>query len=145
MKYMAVLIMLIFMVWTWSMATSERPFRLEQHRSVELEVEEDIRNFILKRHPDTKEIYCQQFYTEMTQMPTDMVVRFRCQAASADDAEATEVTQQTFEGYIRLRSNDGFATWDEVGGEIRSPQIRFLRGITITPLREGQDGAPGDN
>jgi hypothetical protein len=134
MKYAGTLLVLIIMAWTWSMATSDRPLRLEQHRSVEMGVEEDIRNFIIRRQPDTQDVFCQQFYTEMTDVENEMITRFRCLAASADEAE--EVTQQTFEGYIRLKSDDDFATWSEVGGEIRSPQIRFLRGVVITPLNE---------
>jgi hypothetical protein len=116
------------------MATSDRPLKLEQHRAVETEVEDDIRNFITRRYPDTQEVFCQQFYTEVTDNENEMITRFRCLASSADTAD--EVTQQTFEGFIRLRSDDGFETWSEVGGEIRTPQIRFLRGIVITPINE---------
>ena len=122
------------------MATSERPFTLEQYKQVESGVEQDIRSFILKKYPDTKEIICSQLYNEAVTPGIEMVAHFRCQAASAPEAE--EVTQQTFEGYLRLRSTDEFKTWSEVGGEINSPEVTFLKGIRITPDKAPANKAP---
>ena len=131
MKYIAVIIVVVLMSWTWSMATSERSFRLEQYKQVELGVEDDIRGFIQKKYPDTKEIYCSQLYTEAVNPGTEMIAHFRCSAASAPEGD--EVTEQIFEGFLRLKSTDGFQTWGETGGEIRSPEVRFLKGVQVTP------------
>jgi hypothetical protein len=134
MKYISVLILLALLGWTWSMATSERAFSLEEHKRVEAGVEDDIRGFIQRKFPETKEIFCQQLYTEVIDPGVELIARFRCQAVG--ESSPTEATEQVFEGHIRLRSKDGFATWSEVGGEIRSPQIRFLKGIKVTPEGE---------
>ena len=131
MKYIAVVLCLLFMSWTWSLATAEPAFRLQQYKQVETGVENDIRGFILRKYPDTKEIVCTQLYTEAVTEGVEMIAHFRCQAGSPPDA--AEVTEQIFEGYLRLKSNDNFQTWSETAGEIQSPEVRFLKGIQVTP------------
>ena len=113
------------------MATSERPLSLEQHKHVEAGVEEDIRTFIQKRYPSTTDIFCQQLYTEDANEATELVARFRCQAVGQTNSE--DATEQVFEGFLRLHSDDGFQTWSEVGGEIDAKEINFLNGFKITP------------
>jgi hypothetical protein len=105
--------------------------RVEQHRQVEAGVEDDIRAFINRKHPDTADIYCAQLYTEIVRPGVELIAHFRCQAVSAADSE--EQTEQTFQGFLRLQSNDGFKSWNETGGEIRSPEVRFLKGMKVTP------------
>ena len=124
MKYISVVILLVLMGWTWSLATTERPFRLEQHKAVEAGVEEDIRAFIQRKYPAAKEIFCTQLYTEIVNPRTDLIAHFRCQATGTPGEHDT-APSQSFEGFIKLRSNDDFRSWDEVGGEIRSPALRF--------------------
>ena len=135
MKYIAVLVVLIVMGYTWSLATAERAFSVSQYKQVESGVEKDIRSFILRKYPETKAIACSQLYTEAVEPGVEMLAHFRCSAAT--DPEAEEVTEQIFEGYLRLRSNDGFQTWGETGGEILSPEVRFLKGVHITPDKGG--------
>ena len=130
MKYISVVVVLILMSWTWCLATGNRPMRLEEHRRVEAGVEEDVREFIKKRYADANEIFCNRLYTEVTQPGTDLIAHFRCQAISAAGEEQTE---QVFEGFLRLKSQDGFQTWAETGGEINAREVNFLHGVKITP------------
>ena len=58
MKYTSVFIVIVLMAWTWSLATTERAFKLEQHKAVEAGVEKDVRAFILRKFPEATEIYC---------------------------------------------------------------------------------------
>lgn len=103
---------------------------LEEHRRVEAIVEEDVRGFILKRFPDTNEIFCDSLYTEVVRPGTDLIAHFRCQAIGPSGEDQTE---QVFEGFLNLKSQDGFETWAETGGEIKAREVHFLRGIRITP------------
>ena len=135
MKYIAVLVVLIVMGYTWSLATTERAFSVGQYKQVEAGVEKDIRSFIQRKYPETKAIACSQLYTEAVEPGVEMLAHFRCSAAT--DPQAEEVTEQIFEGYLRLRSTDGFQTWGETGGEILSPEVRFLKGVHITPEGKG--------
>lgn len=130
MKYISVVILIIFMSWTWSLATTERAFSLEEHKRVEAGVEKDIREFILRKHPQTTDLYCQELYTEPVQPGVEMIAHFRCRTEGA--AEGFETVTQTFEGEIRLRSADNFQTWTEVGGKIRAPEIAFTRGVEVS-------------
>jgi hypothetical protein len=122
------------MSWTWCKATAERPISLEQHKQVEADVEEDIRAFIQQRYPSTTDLFCKQLYTEDLQNSaesgTELVAHFRCQAAqgAADDA-----SEQIFEGFLRLKSDDFFETWTATGGEIRASELRFLNGVKVSP------------
>jgi hypothetical protein len=132
MKYISVIIVLLLMAWTWSLATSEPAFGLQQYKQVELGVEQDVRAFIQKKYPQTTEIFCQQLYSEVVTPGSEMIAHFRCQAAGPAVAGA-DSTEQVFEGYLNLKSDNGFETWSETGGQIRSPEIRFLNGVKVTP------------
>ncbi len=139
-KYISVVLMVLILIWTWSLATAERPFRLEQHKQVEAGVEEDIRAFIQRRYPQTSDIYCQQLYTEVVKPGQELIARFRCQAVG--QAGTDDTTEQVFEGHLNLRSDDGFETWSETGGTISSPEIRFLKGVEITRSGDGESAEP---
>lgn len=131
MKYISTLILVVLLGWTWCLANSERPMTLEQHKHVEAGVEEDIRALIQRRFPNTTDIYCPQLYTELLSAGNEMIAHFRCQVSTG--ANADDSSEQVFEGELRLKSDDGFNTWAETGGEIRGKEIRFLNGVKITP------------
>lgn len=131
MKYISVVILLALMTWTWSLATAERAFSLEQYKGVESGAEEDIRAFIQRKYPEAKEIFCSQMFTEEQKPGSELTVHFRCQAVAPSDEQGS--AEQVFEGHIDLKSVDGFKTWVETGGQIRSPEIRFLEGVKISP------------
>jgi len=124
------------------MATTERPLSLEQHKHVEAGVEEDIRNFIQKRFPGTTDIFCQQLYTENANLKTELIARFRCQAVGQTNAD--DATEQVFEGFLRLSSEDGFQTWSEIGGEINAKEINFLNGFKISPHNDPKNDQKND-
>jgi hypothetical protein len=148
MKYISTVIAVILMAWTWSLATTERPFKLEQHKKVEAGVEQDIRAFIRRKFPNTPnletaaaegdtastadpvEIYCNRLYTEIVTPETELIAHFRCSSSGA--IGQNEAVEQVFEGFIQLRSDDKFETWREVGGNIRAPEVRFQNGIRIS-------------
>jgi hypothetical protein len=138
MKYISLVIMLVLMSWTWCLATSERSFGLEEHKRVEAGVEDDIRGFIGRKFPQTSNINCQQLYTEEVESGVRMKAHFRCQATGP--MNGGEVSNQTFEGILDLKSDDGFKTWSETGGDIHSPEISFVNGLHVS-AKEGDSGA----
>jgi hypothetical protein len=140
MKYISVVILVWLLSWTWCLATAERPLSMEQHKHVEAGVEQDVRNFIQKRYPAVSEVFCQQLYTEDVDPGLELIAHFRCQAVGEKDTE--NASEQVFEGYLRLYSNDGFATWGETGGEINAKEISFLNGFKITPDASRDNGTP---
>lgn len=129
MKYLSVLLVLVLMVWSWSLATAKSNFTLEQHKRVEAGVEEDVRGFILRKYPKTSDIYCQQLYTEVVKANEEMIAHFRCKTQG--ETTTSQVVQQTFQGFIYLKSQNNFQTWEEVGGEIVSPGIQFATEMRI--------------
>jgi len=131
MKYISLVLFIVLLNWTWCLATGDRALNLEEHKRVEAGVEEDIRGFINQRFPGTNEVYCSQLYTEVVTPGTDLIAHFRCQAIGGTDQE--DAAEQVFEGFLRLRSSDGFATWSELGGEIQAREVNFLNGFKITP------------
>ena len=141
MKYISLVIILGLMVWSWSLATAQPSFSMEQTKRVEDGVESDIHDFIQRKYPQTTDIYCQQFYTETVKPGEEMNVRFRC--STQVGAAGGEKVAQSFEGFLRLGSNDGFETWEELGGEIRSPEIAFENGSRIS-AKEAKDNAAAD-
>ena len=69
------------------------------------------------------------------------MARFRCQA---NGAVGKDVAQQTYEGFINLKSDDQFQSWSETGGEIRSPAITFQNGIQISTKDKIEDTEPAE-
>lgn len=138
MKYLSTLILVVLLGWTWCLANNERPMTLEQHKHVEAGVEEDVRALIQRRYPNTTDIYCPQLYTELMNSGTELIAHFRCQVSTGKNTD--DSTEQTFEGELRLKSEDGFNTWSETGGEIRAKEIRFLNGVKVSP--HDKDDAP---
>jgi hypothetical protein len=130
MKYISLVIILGLMIWSWSLATAQPSFSMEQTKHVEDGVENDIHEFIQRKYPETTDIYCQQLYTEMVKPGQEMNVRFRC--STEGGAANGEKVHQSFEGVLRLGSDDGFESWSELGGEIRSPDIVFENGSRIS-------------
>lgn len=130
MKYVSLLAMLGLMIWSYCLATTPPSFSLEQHRRVEDGVENDIHAFIVRKYPKTTDIYCQQLYTETIKTGEEMNVNFKC--STEGGASDGETVTQVFEGNLRLASKDGFESWDEVGGEIRSPEVLFQNGSHIS-------------
>lgn len=141
MKYISLVVVLALMIWSWSLATAEPSFTAEQTRRVEDGVESDIHAFIQRKFPQTTDIYCQQLYTEPVKANEQMNVRFRC--STEGGAANGEKVQQSFEGLLRLQSKDGFESWDEVGGEIRVPDIVFENGSRIS-AKDPMPEAPAD-
>lgn len=130
MKYISLVITLVLMVWTWSLATAAPSTTMDQHKHVEDGVEADISAFIKRKYPETTDVYCQQLYTETVKENEEMNVHFRCSTEGTAQNGADKV-QQMFEGDLRLGSTDGFQTWTELGGQIRSPDIVFENGSKI--------------
>jgi len=130
MKYISLIVVLALMIWSWSLATAEPSFSMDQTKHVEEGVENDIHAFIQRKFPETTDVYCQQLYTEGVKSGEEMNVHFRCNTEGG--AANGEKIQQTFEGVLHLTSKDGFETWDETGGEIRVPDIVFENGSKIS-------------
>lgn len=130
MKYLSLVLLMGLMIWSWSLATAQPTFTLEQHKRVEAGVEEDVRGFILRKYPNTSDIYCQQLYTEVMKPNEEMIAHFRCKTEGETTSE--QKVQQIFQGFIYLKSKNGFQTWEEVGGEIVSPGIQFASDMRIS-------------
>lgn len=130
------------MIWSWSLATAQPSFSLEQHKRVEDGVESDIRAFIARKYPQTTDIYCQQLYTETIKAGEEMNVNFRCSTSGA--AAGGEQVTQIFEGYLKIASANGFESWDELGGEIRSPEVTFQNGSRISAKDPLPPATPGE-
>lgn len=113
------------------MATSERPLSMEQHKHVEAGVEADVRSFIQKRYPGVSEVFCQQLYTEDVDPGLEMIAHFRCQAVGAKNTD--NASEQVFEGYLRLYSNDGFATWGETAAKSMPKRSTFSTALRSHP------------
>jgi hypothetical protein len=138
MKYISTLILILLLAWSWAVTHCERPLRLEQYKRIEGGVEDDIRNFVMQRYPSTTDLYCPQLYTEIVSPGAEMIAHFRCQVTGATGTD--DASEQIFEGFLRLKSDDGFETWSSAGGEISAKEIRFLKGIQVTPGDHDESG-----
>ncbi len=137
-KYIATAIGIALMVWTWDLAHSDRGVALEQRREIEATLEETIAQYIKSRRPGVTDVVFQQLYSEDVSTPPsdtgaetkEMLVRFRY--LTNEPAENGEMTEQVFEGSVRLRSEDGL-NWQWMDESVRSPIIRYKKGTEIQP------------
>lgn len=131
-KYIATAIVLVLLGWTWVLANSERDVALEQRREIEMSLEEMIGQYIKARRPNVTDVVFQQLFSEdvHSSVPDskEMLVRFRY--LTNEPTSSGEMTEQVFEGQVRLRSQDGL-NWQWIDEKIRSPLIRYRNGTEI--------------
>ncbi len=131
-KYIAAAIAIVLMAWTWNLAHSERDVALEQRRELEMSLEEMIVQYIKARRPGVTDVVFQQLFSEdvASSKPDvrEMLVRFRY--LINEPASSGEMTEQVFDGTVRLRSADGL-NWEWVDDQVRSPLIRYRKGTEI--------------
>lgn len=143
-KYIASAIAIVMMGWTWGLANSDddvADLALEQRREIEMSLEEMIGQYIRARRPGVTDVIFQQLFSEdiSSSKPDvkEMLVRFRYltnEPTTAGD-NAGEMTEQVFEGSVRLRSSDG-STWEWVDETVRSPLIRYKKGMEVKAIGE---------
>jgi hypothetical protein len=133
-KYIATAIGIALMAWTWDIAHSDRGVALEQRREIESTLEETIGQYIKARRPGVIDVVFQQLFSEdvTSRIPDtkEMLVRFRY--LTNEPASNGEMTEQMFEGSVRLRSQDGL-NWQWIDEDVRSPIIRYKKGTEIRP------------
>jgi hypothetical protein len=139
-KYIAAAIAIVMMGWTWGLANNETEgtdLALEQRREIEVSLEEMIVQYIRARRPGVTDVIFQQLFSEdvaASQPDTkEMLVRFRY--LTNEPTAAGEMTEQVFEGTVRLRSADGI-TWEWIDEKVRSPLIRYRNGTEIKATGE---------
>jgi hypothetical protein len=138
-KYIATAIGLVLMIWTYDLAHSERDVALDQRRDIETNLEDTISQYIKARRPGVTDVVFQQLYSEDIPTPGNdptaskqMLVRFRYltnEPSTATDGKS-EMTEQVFEGSVRLKSADGL-TWQWMDENVHSPLIRYKNGTEI--------------
>ncbi len=128
------------MGWTWGLANNEvegTDLALEQRREIEMSLEEMIGQYIRARRPGVTDVIFQQLFSEdvASSKPDskEMLVRFRY--LTNEPTTAGEMTEQVFEGTVRLRSADGI-TWEWIDEKVRSPLIRYRNGTEIKATGE---------
>lgn len=131
-KYIATAIGIVLLAWTWDLAHSERDVALEQRREIESSLEDMIAQYIKARRPGVTDVVFQQLFSEdvPSTVPDqkEMLVRFRY--LTNEPATDGEMTEQVFEGSVRLRSQDGI-NWQWIDESVRSPLIRYKNGTEI--------------
>lgn len=139
-KYIATAIGIILMIWTYDLAHSERDVALEQRRGIESNLEDMISQYIKARRPGVTDVIFQQLYSEdiasanvesangTTTEAKQMLVHFRY--LTNEPSTNGELTEQVFEGSVRLRSTDG-STWQWMDENVHSPLIRYKNGTEI--------------
>ena len=149
-KYIATAIGIILMIWTYDLAHSERDVALEQRRGIESNLEDMISQYIKARRPGVTDVIFQQLYSEDiasanvdsanggTTEAKQMLVHFRY--LTNEPASNGELTEQVFEGSVRLRSTDG-NTWQWMDENVRSPLIRYKNGTEIKASESSGDPA----
>lgn len=129
MKYVAAALILLAMAWTWSLTSRERDFALEDHKALEMQVQEAIRAAIKEKRPGVTDVIFQQLFTETIKPGEEIRARFRYQITEPIAQE--DVTAQIVEGAAKLASADGGRTWKWLSEEVRAPQIEFQKGSRV--------------
>lgn len=137
-KYIAALVVLIAMSWTWDMAHTEHDVNLEKRKAIESTLQDTIVQYIKAKRPDVTDVVFQQLFSE--DLPSNepgtkqILVRFRY--LTDETAGAGETTEQTFEGSVRLKSKDD-QTWEWIEEDVSSPMIRYKNGTQVS-VKDGE-------
>jgi hypothetical protein len=128
MKYIALLIVLGFMGWTWSLAQGQREFGLAESREMEGQIQDIITDYVKSKHPEVTNLRFLQLFTEVVQPSHEMRVHVRyIVEAPTSDKDSSE---QTFQGVVILKSEDG-KTWAWAGQDVHAPIVEFKNGIKV--------------
>lgn len=142
MKYFSTALAIALMIWTWGFTQNDRVLGLEERREIVTSLEDTIVQYIKSHRPGVSDVIFQQLFTE--DLPShdpktqEMLVRFRY--LINEPVEGGEMTEQVFDGSVRLRSPDGL-TWEWVDNQVKSPLIRYSKG---TEIRAGEALEPSN-
>ena len=127
MKYIALLIVLGFMGWTWNLAQAERDFGLAESREMEDQIQAIITDYVQTKRPEVKELRFLQLFTEVVNPNKEMRVhvRYVIEEPAPDDS-----SEQTFQGVVILKSEDG-KNWNWAGQDVRAPILEFKNGVKV--------------
>lgn len=130
MKYTGLLIILIAMICTWNLGSSENGSDEQlMHRELVAEVETLIRNILKDKRPELKEIVFRQLYTEVVKPGEEVKAHFRFEAAEGDENKG--IVDSISEGTMLLVSNDQGVSWKAKTDYFGTPIVRFRDGTEI--------------
>ena len=142
MKYIAAAVILIAMAWTWKLTGAEPGLSLQEHKSLEMQVQDAIREAIKLKRPAATDVIFQQIFTE-TIRPNERV-RARFRYSVTEPVSEGDVTKQLIEGVADLASEDGGRTWKWSGEDVKSPTLEFQRGSLVGPDTRGATAPPAE-
>jgi hypothetical protein len=127
MKYIALLIVLGFMGWTWNLAQADRDFGLAESREMESQIQEIITDYVKTKRPDVISLRFTQLFTEVITPNKEMRVHVRY---TIEEPAAADDTSEMFQGVVILKSDDG-KTWAWAGQDVRAPIVEFKNGVKV--------------
>jgi hypothetical protein len=131
MKYLAAALILVAMAVTWRLSSTTREFGLEQHKSLEDQVQAMIRSAVKEKRPAATDVSFQQIFTETIKPNEEIRARFRYQII--EPATGGEITSQMIEGVSTLLSRDGGRSWNWSGENVKAPALEFQKGSRVGP------------
>ena len=138
MKYIALLIVLGFMGWTWNMAQADRDFGLAESREMENQIQDIITEYVKKDRPQAESVRFQQLFTEVVHPSREMRVHVRYVIAEAA-GNGADSAEQMFQGIVILKSEDG-KTWQMAGQDVRAPIVEFKNGAQVDKKAAASSG-----
>lgn len=135
MKYIALLIVLGFMGWTWCLANGERDFGLSESREMEGQIQEIITEYVQSKRPNVENLRFLQLFTEVVQPNHEMRVHVRY--VIEESTSDKDTAEQMFQGVVILKSEDGKA-WQWAGQDVRAPIVEFKNGVKVDKAVEAE-------
>lgn len=140
MKYISLVITIVLMAWTWSLATSSSEYGTRESREMETDIEAAITEFVASQRPSLQDIRFHQLFTEVVR--PNQEIRAHLKYTVVDSTSGGETVEQSFQGTLTLIKSPQAQTWRSAAINIQSPLVEFRDGAKISV---GEDGAPQDN
>ena len=141
MKYISVLIFVLLMVWTWSVSQRPSTVELREHKQVEANLEEFIRNAIVKQLPNVKDIIFRQLFTETVTPGQELNAFFRYDLIAP--TRGGDTTSQLIDGSVNLKSTDNGQNWVIANHQVTKQILTFDQGSRISVKAVPTTAAPG--
>jgi hypothetical protein len=135
MKYSALFLILIGMFWSWHISTAARPAgSVVMHQEILTQIEEQLRQAILAKNPNTKDLIFRQLYTEIINPGQELKAHFKIE--SEEGTEQLGMTDSIFRGSVALTSSDNGLNWKVNPDEFGTQFVRFREGSAVRAGKE---------
>ena len=133
MKYLSLILVLIFLQGTWWLSQQKRDLTVSQHNKITNLIQEYMTQAVKKKEPEAKDIQFSNVYTEVVEEGKKMKAHFKFSYQQIQpDGSFSTIHRK---GQFFIASSDG-NDWKAQVEQVQDVQVEFMEPQTISPTNE---------